>query len=225
MEKRKVQCPKCGWFYWEGDNHTCPSQPPLQDQKGQGKRTIGRQTIWQKPLGFVIILVAVSIIMLALGNVRHLSEPDRKQYTAEEPHPKAKSKPQSWRPKISRLSFQEADGYLSDRSGDLQVRPRGETSIHQEDFSKQQKRYLESIKGKWVAWSGELMDVSGDNGGTLRVRCNPKSLGSDTTVHLDGTQRYALRCLRKGNRVTFYARIADHSIFGWSLDSGKIAGY
>ncbi|MFN3652563.1 MAG: hypothetical protein ACK47B_23550 [Armatimonadota bacterium] len=88
----------------------------------------------------------------------------------------------------------------------------------------QKQAYWQSVQGTEVIWTGELRDASIEGGGMLRLRCNPKSYGSDVRIELDGSQKDTLLSLIKGQSVTVRGILAEHSIIGYQLRHGRISG-
>jgi|GEM_PF-6612325 len=88
----------------------------------------------------------------------------------------------------------------------------------------QKEAYWATVEGTQVSWSGEVIEVKLDNGGSVSLKCNPKSFASDVMVNLDGSQLNKLPSLSKGQRITIEGVLKDHSMFGYTISQARLPG-
>lgn len=88
----------------------------------------------------------------------------------------------------------------------------------------QKEAYWASVEGTQVTWSGEVIEVKLDDGGTVSLKCNPKTFASDVIVNLDGSQLDKLPSLSKGQRITIVGILKEHSMFGYTISDGRVSG-
>ncbi len=88
----------------------------------------------------------------------------------------------------------------------------------------QKEAYWATVEGTRISWSGEVIEVRLDNGGSVSLKCNPKSFASDVMVNLDGSQLDKLPSLSKGQRIIIEGTLNDHSMFGYTITQARVAG-
>lgn len=103
-------------------------------------------------------------------------------------------------------TFEEADSRMDSRRDGL--------------TEAQKEAYWQSVQGTQVTWAGEVKEV--ESSGRIRLKCNPRTWTSDTTVQLDGTQSGALTGISKGQRLTITGLLDSHSLGGYIISQGRI---
>lgn len=106
--------------------------------------------------------------------------------------------------------FREVDSRMDDRSAAL--------------TQAQREEYRNSVSGTQVTWEGQVVEVDTEGGGTLTIKCNPKTWGSDTYVALDGSQLNRLASLNKGQRVVFRGILQSHGLTAYQISRAQFSG-
>lgn len=88
----------------------------------------------------------------------------------------------------------------------------------------QKQAYWASVQGTQVNWSGEVVEVKLDGGGSITLKCNPNTYSSDVEVKLDGSQLNKLPLLSKGQRITIQGILHAHSVYGYDITQGSVPG-
>lgn len=88
----------------------------------------------------------------------------------------------------------------------------------------QKDAYWATVEGTRVTWTGEVVEVKLDAGGRIILKCNPKTMGSDVTVSMDGSQLDKLPSLNKKQQITIEGILEDHSMFGYTVRQGRVIG-
>ena len=88
----------------------------------------------------------------------------------------------------------------------------------------QKDAYWATVEGTQVTWMGEVVEVTLDGGGRVTLKCNPKTMGSDVTVSMDGSQLRKLPSLSKKQQITIEGILEDHSMFGYTVRQGRVIG-
>ena len=88
----------------------------------------------------------------------------------------------------------------------------------------QKKEAWKKFNNQWVRWTGQVASVS-ETFGTLQlqVKCLKSTFTSDAIISFDDKWKSRLLALRKGDPVTFEAKLGrTGTILGLSLSEGKI---
>lgn len=168
------------------------------------------------------ILIAVSISVLRARKTR-------REYAAKQPAQMTQTRA---RAKAERLAEAKATQQASsnpvisyERMADYtwealdarlkHVSNRDLTSVQREALTSQ---YV----GAWVRMTGTITDVKAD--GSIRLKCNPDTLTSDTVVHIRPEEWPLLMDYSRGSQITLTAQFKGHNIFGHDYVNGDIFG-
>jgi hypothetical protein len=88
----------------------------------------------------------------------------------------------------------------------------------------QKETHWDLVVGQRVAWTGDIWNVKLDGGGYITLRCNPVTFTHDVAVDLDGTQLDKIVTLKVGQTITIYGTLDRHTMSGYRLSNGYVAG-
>lgn len=159
-------------------------------------------------LAGVIVLLIGGCFALGLGAVGKIAQKASEEQTARD----AKEKAELAKPvKISTIPWSEVAGIYAV----------GSTAT---DLTREER--WKDYKGKTVRWTGTLVDATKDFRGQykLSVRHQPNTLTCDVVVTLRNDQGPAAAALRKGDKVTYQARLMTWgSLLPITADNGVVA--
>lgn len=184
-----------------------PGYPPAYAQPLPAKKGINPVVI--------VVLVFFALCSLPIGIAVLTMVGGRVSNTMEEASGAPSTQPTTTSPAATpqvRMgpSFAEADSKMSSRQYQW--------------TEAQQQAYWASIQGTRISWNGEITEVKTENGGSIMLKCNPKTFTFDVTVSLDGTQVDKLSTLSKGQRITIEGILDSHSTFGYTINQGRVSG-
>lgn len=191
----------------QGQPYQQPGYPPANAQPLPAKKGINPVVI--------VVLVFFALCSLPIGIAVLTMVGGRVNNTFEEASQTPSTQPTTTSPAATpqvRMgpSFAEADSKMSSRQYQW--------------TEAQQQAYWASIQGTRISWSGEITEVKTENGGSIMLKCNPKTFTFDVTVSLDGSQLDKLASLSKGQRITVEGILDSHSAFGYTIKQGKVQG-
>lgn len=193
----------------QGPPHQQPPQPgypPAYAQPMPPKKGINPVVIVVLVLFALCSLPTVIFTLTLVGSRVNNTFEEAERTPSAQPTTNATAEPQA---RIG-PSFAEVDSRMSSRQ--------------YEWTEAQQQAYWATVQGTQISWSGEITEVKTENGGSIMLKCNPKTFTFDVTVSLDGTQVDKLAALSKGQRITIVGILNSHSTFGYTIKQGRVSG-
>ncbi len=214
--------PQGGWTQPGQPPQAPPYQVPPQGQPYQQPQQPGYPPAYPQPLPakkginpvVIVVLVffalcslpiIISVLTMVGGRVNNTFE------NAPQTTPTQRTTSSTVTPQVRMgPSFGEVDSKMSSRQ--------------YEWTEAQQQAYWATVQGTQISWSGEITEVKMENGGSIMLKCNPKTFTFDVSVSLDGSQLDKLAALSKGQRITIVGILNSHSTFGYTIKQGRVTG-
>jgi hypothetical protein len=170
-------------------------------------------------LGLVVVLWLVATIVSGIGGSAALppraSPAARPESAAPAPPPPLPQAPVAVPPLVGspvpppavQCQWQDIENQFKD--------------LHQ--TSMQEAQVIDALRGTWVQMTGEVSDVGSTLGVTyVGMKCNPRTLTSDTHVNMSMGQSDALVRLARGQRITVVAQFETHGLLGHYYRNGRL---
>ncbi len=216
-----IQCPKCGVANADGTqfcgncgNVLAVAQPQMQPKNKSNLKII---------LIVLGCIVGSCVLCGLIGGIKEAISPTPKTETTAQPTANASTTKEvaqtqpaaapTVNPKdeISPIKWSELDRIYSVRSNSTDM---------------QKEALWKDYKGKRVAWTGTVTEISkGMLGGlTLQIKMNPDTLTSDIILNLKKDQESKAINLTKDSKVSFVGTLSSYggAILPMSLDDGEI---